>query len=334
MQTTTLRPLILAALFVSPAIFAADLPGKGITVHPVQSTLPEETFQTEIINRALQKLGYDIAPIEEVEYNVAYTAIAAGDATYMAVNWEPLQKDMYRASGGDEKFYRQGTYISGAAQGYLIDKKTADKYHITDLSQLKDPKLAQLFDANGDGKADLAGCNPGWVCGSVIDAQIKAYGLTNTVTQNQGNYSAIIADTLTRFKAGKPIVYFTWTPYWVSDELKPGKDVVWLTVPFTANPESLKDLDTKQPNGKNYGFPVNNEYIVANKEWAAKNPAAAKLFAVAKLPLADVSAQNQLMHKGQSSNEDIQRHVDGWIHAHQETFDGWIKEALAASGAH
>ena len=150
------------------------------------------------------------------------------------------------------------------------------------------------------------------------------------MTQNQGNYAAIIADTLSRYKAGKPVLYWTWTPYWVSDELKPGKDVVWLTVPFSANPGTLKDLNTELPNGKNYGFAVNNEYIVANKEWAAKNPAAAKLFAVAKLPLADVNAQNQLMHTGKSTPEDIQSHVDGWIKAHQETFDGWIKEALAA----
>ena len=328
--TTTLRTLTLAALFTSPTLFAADLPGKGITVHPVQSTLPEETFQTEIINRALKQLGYDVTPIEEVEYNVAYTAIAAGDATFMAANWLPMQQDMYDASGGDRKFYRQGTYISNAAQGYMIDKKTAEKYNITDISQLKDPELAKLFDANGDGKADLAGCNPGWVCGSVIDTQIKAYGLSNTVTQNQGNYAAIIADTLARYKAGKPVIYYTWTPYWVSDELKPGKDVVWLTVPFSANPGSLKDQNTELPNGKNYGFAVNNEYIVANKAWAEKNPAAAKLFAIAKLPLADVNAQNQLMHKGESTAADIQRHVAGRIHAHQQTFDGWIKQALAA----
>ena len=98
MQTPTINAITLAAILTSPAIFAADLPGKGITVHPVQSPLPEETFQTEIINRALKQLGYDVAPIEEVEYNVAYTAISAGDATYMAVNWMPLQQDMYSAS--------------------------------------------------------------------------------------------------------------------------------------------------------------------------------------------------------------------------------------------
>lgn len=102
MQTPTILATTLAAVLISPALFAADLPGKGITVHPVQSTLPEESFQTEIINRALTQLGYDVSATEEVEYNVAYTAIAAGDATYMAVNWEPLQKDMYAASGGDK----------------------------------------------------------------------------------------------------------------------------------------------------------------------------------------------------------------------------------------
>ncbi len=331
MRTSGILTLAITTLASASPAFSATLPGKGVVVNAVQSSLPEETFQTELVNRALLALGYDVQPIKEVDYNVAYTAIASGDATYMAVNWDPLQKDMYASAGGDNKFYRQGTYISGAAQGYLIDKKTADKYHIHDISQLKDPNIAKLFDADGDGKADLAGCNPGWVCGSVISTQIEAYGLSNTVVQNQGNYSAIIADTLTRFKAGKPVLYYTWTPYWVSDELKPGKDVVWLTVPHSANPGSQKDLDTTLPNGKNYGFPVNNEHIVANKVWAQANPAAAKLFAVMKLPLADVNAQNLRMHEGQGSSDDIDRHVDGWIASHQATFDGWVKQAAAAA---
>lgn len=225
MRSTGIWALALTSLLSTQA-FAVELPGKGVTVKPLQSTLAEESFQTELVNRALVKLGYDVQPTDEVEYNIAYTSIASGDATYMAVNWDPLQTDMYQSAGGDKKFYRQGAYITNAAQGYLIDKKTADQYHISDISQLKDPKLAKLFDADGDGKADLAGCEPGWVCGNVINTHIKAYGLSNTVTQNQGNYSAIIADTLTRYKQGKPVLYFTWTPYWVSDELAPGRDVV------------------------------------------------------------------------------------------------------------
>lgn len=318
------KTALLAAAFTTLAaaqVSAADLPGTGITVKPAQSTITEETFQTLLVSRALEKLGYTVNDPSEVDYNVAYTSIAAGDTTFMANNWRPLHDDMYQAAGGDAKFYRQGAYVQGAAQGYLIDKKTADKYHITNIEQLKDPKLAKLFDTNDDGKADLTGCTPGWGCDDVITHQIKAYGLSNTVTHNQGNYSAMIADTITRYKDGKPVLYFTWTPYWVSDVLVPGRDVVWLQVPFSSMPGGQKNVDTKLANGANYGFPVNSMHIVANKEWAQKNPAAAKLFAEMKLPLADINAQNSRMHQGQSSEADINAHVNGWIKAHQAQFE-------------
>jgi len=324
---------LLAAAFTTLAtvqVSAADLPGKGITVKPAQSTITEETFQTLLVSRALEKLGYTVDDPSEVDYNVAYTSIAAGDTTFIATNWQPLHDDMYKAAGGDAKFYRQGTYVQGAAQGYLIDKKTAEKYHITRIDQLKDAKIAKLFDTNEDGKADLTGCTPGWGCEAVINHQIKAYDLSNNVEHNQGNYSAMIADTITRFKEGKPVLYYTWTPYWVSDVLVPGRDVVWLQVPFSSMPGEQKDVDTRLPNGANYGFPVNTMHIVANNAWTEKNPAAAKLFAEMKLPSADITAQNSRMHQGQSSEADINAHVDGWIKAHQAQFDGWVKDALAA----
>ncbi|MDI5819231.1 acyltransferase domain-containing protein, partial [Salmonella enterica subsp. enterica serovar Kentucky] len=45
-------------------------------------------------------------------------------------------------------------------------------------------------------------------------------------------------------------------------------------------------------------FMQDTMHIVANKAWAEKNPAAAKLFAIMKLPLADINAQNAMMHAG------------------------------------
>lgn len=115
------------ATLVSTSTFAADLPGKGITVHPFQSTISEETFQTLLVSRGLEKLGYTVNKPSEVDYNVGYTSLAAGDVTFTAVNWQPLHDDMYAAAGGDSKFYRSGVFVTGAAQGYLIDKKTADR---------------------------------------------------------------------------------------------------------------------------------------------------------------------------------------------------------------
>lgn len=329
-KSLSLSTALFAGAFSFPAM-AADLPGEGVSVQPVQSTVAEETFQTLIVNKALEALGYDVQPTKEVDYNVGYTSIANGDATFLAVNWAPLHKDKFIKSGGDDKFYRKGYYITGAAQGYLIDKKTADQYGITNISQLKDPKLAKLFDANGDGKADMTGCNPGWGCEGVIEHQLDAFGLRDTVTHNQGNYAAIIADTISRYRNGSPILYYTWTPYWVSGVLVPGKDVVWLEVPFSSLPGERENVDTALPNGKNYGFEMNSMRIVANKQFAENNPAAAKLFEVMALDINDVSAQNMRMSQGQNSQKDIENHVNGWIQSHQQLFNSWISQAKKAA---
>lgn len=326
------RFLLMTALAtgVAACAQAADLPGKGTQVLPLKSSIAEETFQTLLVMKALTQLGYDVQPIKEVEYPTAHIAVGNGDATFLADHWNPLHADYYKNAGGDAKLFRKGIFSPNAAQGYLIDKKTADAYKITNIGQLKDPKIAQLFDSDGDGKADLTGCNPGWGCEAVIEHQLTAFDLRKTVTHQQGSYSALIADTITRYKAGQPVLYYTWTPYWVSNELKPGKDVIWLEVPFSSLPGEQKGIDTKLPNGKNYGFVVNNQQIVANKAFTDAHPDAAVLFETMQLPIADINAENFLMSQGQNKAADIERHTEQWIKAHQQTWDGWLAKARAA----
>lgn len=330
-RTILTSSLLAMGLAAGTGAQAQELPGKGVQVQPLQSSIAEETFQTLLVSKALQKLGYNVLPIREVEYATAHVAIANGDATFMADHWDPLHAEFYKNAGGAAKLYREGEYSTSAVQGYLIDKKTADAHNITNIEQLKDPKIAALFDTNGDGKADLTGCTPGWGCEGAIEHQLSAYKLRDTVTHVQGAYAALMADTITRYKSGKPILYYTWTPYWVSAELRPGRDVVWLQVPFTALPGDQAQTKTALPNGKNYGFPLNTQKIVANKRFTDANPAAAKLFSLMKLPVADINAQNLAMKDGQNKPADIERHADGWIKAHQQLFDGWIEQAKAAA---
>ncbi|HBO37112.1 MAG TPA: proline/glycine betaine ABC transporter substrate-binding protein ProX [Pasteurellaceae bacterium] len=317
----------LVAFAVFPLLTAnAALAMNNTVIQPIQSTITEETFQTLLVSKALETLGYKVNSPKEVDYNIAYTSVANGDATFLPTNWIPLHDDKYEKAGGDAKFYRRGTYVDGAVQGYLIDKKTADKYNITNIGQLKDPKIAKLFDTNGNGKANLTGCNPGWGCEAAINEHLDAYGLSASVDHDQGNYSALIANTIARYHSGEPILYYTWTPYWVSGVLLPGKDVVWLQVP--SEPIAGKTVtDTTLPNGKNYGFAISSMHIIANKAFTDQHPDAAKLFSVMKLSASDINAQNIAMRNGQNSQEDIERHVAGWIKFHQKEFDGWIKEA-------
>ncbi len=319
----------------SPLTWAADpaLPGKGVRVLPLKSNLVEETFQTLLVMKALTALGYDVQPFREVAYPLAHISVANGDATLIANHWNPHHAEFYKAAGGDTTMSRKGVYSAGAAQGYMIDKKTADAHNITRIDQLADPKLAKLFDSSGDGKANLIGPNAGWGGEAVVEHHLTTFKLRNTVTYTQGNYPALIADTVARFKQGKPVLYYAWTPYWLSNVLRPGQDAVWLEVPFSAMPGVQAGMDTKQANGKNYGFPLNNQYIVGNKVWVDKNPAAAKLFELMKLPVGDISAQNRLVQDGQGRPADIERHTQAWIKAHQAMFDGWLKQARAAASA-
>ncbi len=317
----------LALGLAGTALAADSMPGKGITVQPLKASLAEENFQTLLVVKALKKLGYTVEPTKEVEYPTSHIAVGNGDGTFIADHWNPLHEKFYEKAGGDAKLVRKGAFISNAAQGYLVDKKTAEKYNITNLEQFKDPKIAKLFDTDGDGKADLTGCNPGWGCEPAIEQHLTEFKLRDTVTHQQGSYSALIADTITRFKEGKPVFYYTWTPYWVSAQLKPGIDVVWLETSPAADPSK----STKLPNGKDYGFVVNKQQIVANKAFVEKNPAAGKLFEVMAIPIGDINAQNNRMSAGEDSDADIERHTNGWIKAHQKTFDGWLAQARTAA---
>ena len=322
-----------ALALAAPAAAATDpqLPGQGVKVQPIKSSVAEESFQTLLVVKALQRLGYDVQPVREVEYATGHLALANGDATFLATHWDPLHDNYYRNSGGDARLWRDNTYSGGAIQGYLIDKKTADAHGIDNLGRLSDPAIARLFDVDGDGKADLTGCTPGWGCEAQIEAQLTAYGLRDTVTHLSGNYPALIADVIQRYRAGQPVLYFTWTPYWVSSVLVPGRDVTWLQVPFSALPGAQAGQDTALPNGRNYGSVINDQRIVAHRAFIEANPAARRLFELMRLPVADITAQNNAMNEGQSSERDVERHTEGWIKAHQTLFDGWLDAARAAA---
>jgi glycine betaine/proline transport system substrate-binding protein len=295
--------------------------------------MKEERFQAEIVNRALQALGYDTEAATEIDPTMMYIALANGDADYTPVNWEHNQAGLYENSGGDDKLDVSGVIVSNTLQGYQIDKATADAEGITSIEQLQDPEIAALFDTDGNGKANLIGCNPGWACDFIVEHHLDTYGLRDTVEHTQGQYSALIADTITRHQQGEPVLFYTWTPMWLDGVMKPGEDTIWLEVPFTALPDDQGDIseDDTTAEGINLGFVVSRIRIVSNREFIEANPAAEKLFELVEIPIEDISAQNKLMQDGADSDEDVARHVDEWISENQATFDGWIEAAKAAA---
>ncbi len=323
--------ILLGAAVTNSALADDMMPGKGMSVTMARSSIAEEAFQTQIVGKGLEALGYELEDVLEIEYATMHVSLGTGDIDVTAVHWDPLHTEFYNNSGGDDALAKVGTLIAGSLQGYLIDKATADANNIDSFDDLADPEIAKLFDADGDGKADLTGCNPGWGCERVIEHQLDAYELRDTVNHNQGSYFAIMADTIARFENDEPILYYTWTPLWLSGVLRPDQDVVWLTVPFTSLPNERSEADTTLPDGRNLGFAINDQRVVANKEFLEANPAAAKFFELVEIPVGDVNAQNLLMNEGEDSPKDIARHVDEWIADNQADWDMWLEEARKAA---
>ena len=150
--------MALTSLFIASTLFGAK-----VTV--LKSNFAEEGFQTYIVAEILKKMGHEVEISNDVNYDIAYQTMAnnanSKDVYVFPASWDPLQNTKIEGVGGAKKIAKFSSYISNCAQGYLIDKKTADKYNIKYYNDLKKPQIAKLFDTNGNGKADLAGCPAG-----------------------------------------------------------------------------------------------------------------------------------------------------------------------------
>ncbi|WP_240164616.1 glycine betaine/L-proline ABC transporter substrate-binding protein ProX [Pantoea sp. Ap-967] len=312
------------------ALASTEKPGEGVKVTPIFPPIAEERFRGEIAMQGLRELGYKVQEPKETEYAVMMVALANGDADFTVHLWNTLHDPFYQKAGGDRDLVKAGDVMNDVVQGYLIDKKTADAYNIKSLEDFKKPEIAKLFDIDGDGKADLTGCNPGWGCEITTEFQLKEYGLNKTVNNNRGSYFALMADTITRYKAGQPIFYYTWIPQWISSVLVIGKDVVWVPVPYTALPDGNNNADTTY-DGKNLGFAKDTIKSVVNKEFAEENPAALKFLSVFNIKPEDESAQNLKMQQGENKAADVTRHAKEWIAAHRQQFDGWLQASRDAA---
>ena len=306
----------LAATLALPAM-AADQPGKGVPVSPIKGSPANAWFQHMVVQLGLEALGYEVGETLEADFPAVHLAVASGDADYTFNHWKPLHNDFFEKSGGEAVMTRVNAAITGAGQGYFIDKKTAEAHGITNIGQLAAPELAALFDSDGDGRANMSGCNPGWGCELTIEDHLDKYNLRDAVQHDQGSYFAIMADTITRYNEGGAILYYTWTPNWISDVLVPGEDVVQIGVP------SEGEFDA--------GFAVNDVYIVANNTFLEENPAAARFFELVEIPISAVNAAQVKLRDGENTLEDFRRHAQEWVSANQAQFDAWVAEAVTAN---
>ena len=304
---------IIAAITISSSVNAAE-------VRMAKANWDTGYFQAEVYKQALEKMGYKVTEPKAMKPSVFYLAAAAGDLDLWVNGWFGTHDTYIKEAKGKVKAL--GNVMSkGGLQGYLIDKKSADKYGIKTVMDIK--KHAKQFDSNGDGKADMVACPPGWGCEKQITKHFAELGLGDFINPVQADYSASMADAIAKFKNGKSVLFYTWTPNWTVGALELGKDIVWIEVPYS------KTKSVKVPNATkskiNMGFGADDIRPAANVDFLKANPKIEKMLKKASIPLADVAAQNMKMNAGEKSERAIKKHANAWIKANQSTFDSWVK---------
>jgi glycine betaine/proline transport system substrate-binding protein len=286
----------------------------------------EELFQTEIINIGLERLGYKVIPGTEIEYEIIHRAIADQHLDYTASHWHILHDELMEPN----EVERVGVLIEEARQGYLIDRKTAEKHGIEYLEDLRNPGIAELFDYDDNGKANLIGCNLGWQCHRFIDYHIseEGYGLQETVEQDFSNYYAEIEEMKQRFEQGKPILYYTWQPFELTVDLKNKTDVIWLKVKEVKQPPFSSPGLEINSDGSRPGFP-DQIGVLANREFLESNPLARNFFEQVKLSTEEIEEQNQFMRRddGRINTDEIRQQAEAWVEDNEEKFENWLKQA-------
>lgn len=318
---------------------AQSMPGEGKRIQMARATWDTGWFQAELYKQAFEALGYEVEGPITLDNPPFYQAVGQGDLDLWVNGWFPLHdtyRDAFEPDAATVGYVARG----GALQGYLIDKKTAEAMDITSLEDFKRDDVKEAFDANGDGKADLVACPPGWGCELVIEHHMDAYDLRDHINPIKAGYSASMADAISRYEQGEPILFYTWTPNWTVGILQPGTDVVWIEVARPDLPEEQKQLEdqTTIPNVTGcvddpceMGWPANDIRPVANKAFLEENPAVATLLEEMRMPILDIFAQNARMNAGEDSAEDIEEHVTEWIAENRDKVDSWLEMARKAA---
>lgn len=297
-------------------------------------------LQAAIVRQLIEALGYEVTEPSERTYAPAtvYPLLGRGEVDLWANGWFPLhepflEQELVTGQTVPYPIEPVGTLVpAGAVQGYLIDRVTAEELDITSMADLARPEIAEAFDHDGDGRADLYGCDEGWGCHRTITEHLVQHGWSDAIKQVSGVYGELVEEVRDRIDAGHPTLFYTWTPNWTVAVLEPGVDVVWLEVPALPGedpPRPVYDLEgCAAADPCQLGWEVNDIQAVANTRFLEEHPPIRRLLEVVKIPLDDLTEQHARMADvDHYSDEQVERDAAAWIDQNRDLVDRWLRAA-------
>lgn len=312
---------------------AHKMPGKGVTVKPGIASWTSAIPVSWVYRLLLEDLGYEVQKPTQLSNPVAYLAVREGDIDYWPNGWFPLHNAQLPNNFKANATLFEPLCQACGIQGYLVDKKSADKYNITSIEDFKREEVRKAFDHNGDGKADLYGCPPGWGCYEGINAMLDKFNAREYINHVDAGYSANFAEVLSQVNTGNPALYYTWGPSAWLQTLKPGEDVVWVNAPgiVESDSEKVSGVPGAATDPIMMGFVAADIQVAANDGFLSDNPAAKELFRQVRIPLAWINQADKIRGERNMSDEDVSSLAQKWLDENRAKADAWLKAARNAA---
>lgn len=341
------RRRVLSVVLVLTLVLAAcsgstqevpQTPGTGIQIEMARANWSTGYLQAAIVEALLGELGYEVSEPAQAEVAPSdfYHGLAAGDHDLWVNAWIPSHESFLAEPMSDGSMTADsvsltgGIVAGGAFQGFIIDVATAQTHGIEYLDDIADdPAIAALFDGDGDGTADLTGCNEGWGCNILIDDLITASGWESSINQVVGDFDSLWAAEVEGYGNGESVLSYIWAPSAFVAQLVPGEDVLWLSVRDDKGDSADIALPPSQCPAQpcQLGLPLNDVMAAGNKSFFEANPSVERLVSVVGIPLSDIAVQNLKMLLGEDSEADVRQHAAEWIADNRAVVDSWLDAA-------
>ncbi len=330
------------ALVTSTGISQNDQPLDGVEVAQGNASWVSAAPVTQVGKQLMEELGAEVEVQEFGSNSIAYSSMNLGDTDFWLNGWFPLHNPQVPQDFNATIFE---PHCPGCTtEGYLINTEAIEEFEITSLEDFRgNEELKQAFDENGDGKADLFGCPPGWGCNGIINDHFELYDwFSETFNHVSAAYSANFSTAQARIDAGDPALFYTWRPNNTVLQLVPGEDVKYVNLVENAEDlqkaEAYEALSTEAliaelgdegvTDTVNLGFAAGDIHAVANNDFLENNPAAEELLTQLRTELQWINeATLQINEEGADPAELAAQFIED----NRDTVDEWLNAARGAA---
>lgn len=208
-----------------------------------------------------------------------------------------------------------------AAQGMCVTKQTSEEYNIKSIQDLTSPKVAGIFDTDGNGLGEVWIGATAWSSTNIERIRAKSYGYAKTMELLEAEEDVGMASIDVAAAIGKPQVFFCYQPHHVFEL----HDIVMLDEPAT-DPrkwnivDAAKDPKWLEKSHAAVAYPQSFLHVTYSTKLKDKFPKVAAFLGAISLDVDTISAMTYALVVERRDPAEFSKQ---WVEENTKRVDKW-----------